>query len=100
MDNTLPIFGYHERGVYEPYYLYKEINVWGVNVLEKTIYIRMRNRVLTKPREKVYLMDIAQIIAPESTIPDLKKVIVHQVTPDDKNIIIIDVMKIIKSITD
>ena len=74
--------------------------MWGVNVLEKTIYIRMRNRVLTKPREKIYLMDIAQIIAPESTIPELKKIIVHQVTPDDKNIIIIDVMKIIKSMTD
>jgi stage V sporulation protein AA len=74
--------------------------VWGVNVLEKTIYIRMRNRVLTKPREKVYLMDIAQIIAPESTIPDLKKVILHQITPEDKNIIIIDVMKVIRSITD
>jgi stage V sporulation protein AA len=74
--------------------------VWGVNVLEKTIYIRMRNRVLTKPREKVYLKDIAQIIAPESTIPELNKVIIHQVTPEDKNIIIIDVMKVIRSITE
>ena len=44
-----------------------------MNVLEKTVYIRMRNRVLAKPEESIYLMDIAQIIAPESVIPELKK---------------------------
>jgi stage V sporulation protein AA len=69
--------------------------VWGVNVLEKTIYIRMRNRVLAKPEESVYLMDIAQIIGPETIIPELQKLKVHQISERDKNIIIIDVMKVI-----
>jgi stage V sporulation protein AA len=69
--------------------------VWGVNVLEKTIYIRMRNRVLAKPEESVYLMDIAQIIGPETVIPELQKLKVHQISERDKNIIIIDVMKVI-----
>jgi stage V sporulation protein AA len=73
--------------------------VWGVNVLEKTIYIRMRNRVLVKPEDKIYLMDIAQVIAPETVISDLKSLMVHQVTEKDKNIIIIDVMKIIRLIS-
>lgn len=73
--------------------------MWGVNVLEKTVYIRMRNRVLVKPDEKVYLLDIAQIIAPETVIPELKNLMVHQVSIRDKNIIIIDVMKVIRMIS-
>lgn len=73
--------------------------MWGVNVLEKTIYIRMRNRVLAKPEESIYLMDIAQIIAPESIISELKKMKVHQISVKDKNIVIIDVMKVIRLIS-
>jgi stage V sporulation protein AA len=73
--------------------------VWGVNVLEKTIYIRMRNRVLAKPEESIYLEDIAQIIAPETVISKLKKLKVHQISIKDKNIIIIDVMKVISLIS-
>ncbi|MEH6995200.1 stage V sporulation protein AA, partial [Neobacillus drentensis] len=67
--------------------------------MEKTVYIRMRNRVLVKPDEKVYLLDIAQIIAPETVIPELKNLMVHQVSIRDKNIIIIDVMKVIRMIS-
>jgi stage V sporulation protein AA len=73
--------------------------VWGVSVLEKTIYIRMRNRVLSKQDEKIFLMDIAQVIAPEEIVPQLKKLQIYQVTLEDKNIVIIDVMKIIRMIT-
>ncbi|MEH7252336.1 stage V sporulation protein AA [Neobacillus niacini] len=67
--------------------------------MEKTVYIRMRNRVLAKPEESIYLMDIAQIIAPESVIPELKELKVYQITERDKNIIVIDVMKIIRLIS-
>lgn len=74
--------------------------MWGVNVLEKTVYIRMRNRVLAKPEETIYLEDIAQIIAPETEIHKLKKLIVHQISIKDKNIVIIDVMKVIRLISD
>jgi stage V sporulation protein AA len=70
-----------------------------VYVLEKTIYIRMRNRVLVKPGETIYLADLAQVIAPESVIPQLKKLPIYQITEDDKNIVIIDVMKIIGKIS-
>jgi stage V sporulation protein AA len=73
--------------------------VWGVNVLEKTIYIRMRNRLLAKPEETIYLEDIAQIIAPETVISKLKKLKVHQISIKDKNIVIIDVMKVIRLIS-
>lgn len=73
--------------------------MWGVNVLEKTVYIRMRNRVLAKPEETIYLEDIAQIIAPDTVIPKLKKLKVHQISIKDKNIVIIDVMKVIRLIS-
>ncbi|NWQ39873.1 stage V sporulation protein AA [Bacillus sp. EB106-08-02-XG196] len=67
--------------------------------MEKTVYIRMRNRVMAKPEESIYLMDIAQIIAPETVIAELKKLKVHQISEKDKNIIIIDVMKVIRLIS-
>ncbi|MFS0776176.1 stage V sporulation protein AA [Neobacillus sp. 3P2-tot-E-2] len=67
--------------------------------MEKTIYIRMRNRVLAKPEESIYLEDIAQIIAPETVISKLKKLKVHQISIKDKNIVIIDVMKVISLIS-
>jgi stage V sporulation protein AA len=44
-------------------------------------------------------MDIAQVIAPEEMVPQLKKLQIYQVTVEDKNIVIIDVMKIIRMIT-
>ncbi len=73
--------------------------MWEVNVLEKTIYIRMRNRVQSKPDEKVLLKDVAQIIAPEAVLSNLKSMMVHQLTQTDRNIVIIDVMKVINMIT-
>ncbi|WHY84507.1 stage V sporulation protein AA [Neobacillus novalis] len=67
--------------------------------MEKTIYIRMRNRVQSKPDEKVLLKDVAQIIAPEAVLSNLKSMMVHQLTQTDRNIVIIDVMKVINMIT-
>ena len=34
-------------------------------MLEKTVYIRLRHRVLVQPNDKILLKDIAQIIAEE-----------------------------------
>ncbi|MGG5253731.1 stage V sporulation protein AA [Neobacillus sp. SM06] len=68
--------------------------------MEKTIYIRMRNRVQARLYEKVRLEDTAQIIAPEQILPALQNLVVHQVSKQDKNIVIIDVMKVIGMITE
>jgi stage V sporulation protein AA len=73
--------------------------VWEVNVLEKTIYIRMRNRVKASPKTQVLLKDVAQIISPESSLEALQNLVVHQISEQDQNIVIIDVMKVIKQIT-
>jgi stage V sporulation protein AA len=56
----------------------------------------MRHRVEARVHEKVRLADIAQIIAPETLLTNLKNIVVHQVTEKDKNIIVIDVMKVIR----
>jgi stage V sporulation protein AA len=72
--------------------------VWEVNVLEETIYIRMRNRVQAPPEEKVLLKDIAQVIAPDEVLSHLQALMIHQLTNADRNIVIIDVMKVIQLI--
>lgn len=59
----------------------------------------MRNRVLAQPEESIYLMDIAQIIAPETVFSELKNLKVHEISVNDKNIVIIDVMKVIRLIS-
>lgn len=67
--------------------------------MEKTIYIRMRNRVQARPKDKVYLKDAAQIIAPETYLLNLRGLVVHQLTEEDGNIVVIDAMKVIQVIT-
>lgn len=79
--------------------MYEEIHVWEVSVLENTIYIRMRNRVQAHLHDKIRLDVIAQIIAPEAILPNLQKLIIHEVTEKDKSIVVIDVMKVISQIS-
>ncbi|WP_033828502.1 stage V sporulation protein AA [Bacillus andreraoultii] len=68
--------------------------------MDTTIYIRLRHRVQVGGDKPVYLKDIASINAPDVIIHDLKKLIVHKVTKEDNNIIIIDGIQIIEVITD
>ncbi len=70
-----------------------------VNVLETTIYIRMRNRVQSPPNGIILLKDAAQIIAPETILPDLKLLQIYQLSEEDGNIVVIDIMKVIRIIT-
>lgn len=71
-----------------------------VNRMENTIYIRMRNRVKVNPGKLILLRDVAQIISRDDIHHKLEVLLVHRVSPEDNNIIIIDVMKVIRQITD
>jgi stage V sporulation protein AA len=71
----------------------------GSEILEQTIYIRMRHRVQSCPRQTIYLKDAAQIIADESKLIKLQQMIIHQLTENDGNIVVIDIMKVIQLIT-
>lgn len=78
----------------------EEINVWEVNRLENTVYLRMRHRIQVSPNEIVYLKDLAQIIADERLYHDILHLPIYKVAEKDNNIIIIDVMKVIGRITE
>lgn len=63
--------------------------------MENTVYLRMRHRVQVNPNETVRLGQIALIIARSDTKEKLEKLVIHQVTMSDRNIIVVDVMKVI-----
>ncbi|WP_147533849.1 stage V sporulation protein AA [Bacillus marasmi] len=67
--------------------------------MDQTIYIRMRNRSQVRKEDKVYLKDIALIIADDEVLEKLKTLEIYQVKNEDRNIVIIDGMKVIKRIT-
>ena len=67
-------------------------------MLEKTVYIRLRNRVLVRPREEVFLKDIAQVIAHDALHEKLNQLMIYQISDQDRNIIIIDAMQVIAEI--
>lgn len=66
--------------------------------MEKSIYVRMRHRVLVQPNATVKIGQIMQISAEEKIAQEIKKIVIHQVSIKDKNIIVIDVMKAIDQI--
>ena len=67
-------------------------------MLEKTVYIRLRNRVLVRPQEEVFLKNIAQVIAHDALHEKLDQLRVYQISDQDRNIIIIDAMQVIAEI--
>ncbi len=66
--------------------------------MEGILYIRLRHRVQVREGSMVNLGQLAQIIAPEDRVEDLRQIRIHQVTPSDKNIIVVDVMRVIREI--
>jgi stage V sporulation protein AA len=69
-----------------------------VNILKKTVYIRLRNRVLVRPREEVLLKNIAQVIAHDDLHEKIDQLMIYQISDQDRNIIIIDAMQVIAEI--
>jgi stage V sporulation protein AA len=72
--------------------------LWEVNDVEGTVYLRLRLKVQVHSGSVVTLGQLAQVIAPEQVLVDLQQIPVHTVTPDDQNIIIVDVMKVIAEV--
>ena len=66
--------------------------------MEGILYIRLRHRVQVREESLVKLSQLAQIIAPEEVVEDIKDIPIHQVTPSDKNIIVVDVMRVIREV--
>ena len=72
--------------------------LWDVNKLEKTVYIRLRHRVFIQPNDKIFLKDIAQIIAEDALHNQVGDRVLYQADAKDRNIIIVDVMHVVEEI--
>lgn len=70
-----------------------------MNRLDNTAYIRLHHRVLVQPQQKIYLSEIAQIIADPEIKKQFSKLLLHEVSESDRNIIIIDVIQVVTEIT-
>ena len=66
--------------------------------MEGILYIRLRHRVQVREESMVKLSQLAQIIAPDEVVEDIKDIPIHQVTPSDKNIIVVDIMRVIREV--
>jgi len=65
---------------------------------EQSVYIRMRHRVQVHPNQQVKIGDVAQVISTDEIETQLKDIPVHKIQESDKNIVIIDLMKVIRLI--
>ncbi|WP_139070017.1 stage V sporulation protein AA [Bacillus sp. FJAT-27225] len=70
-----------------------------VSVLDKTVYIRMRNRILVQPGQEIILADVAQVLAPDGLDHRIKNIPIYKITSRDSNFVVMDAMKIIRHIT-
>ncbi|MGD6841476.1 stage V sporulation protein AA [Bacillus infantis] len=66
--------------------------------MEKTVYVRLRNRIQVRPQASVQLKDIALIIADETLYERLGNLSIHHVSDHDRNIIVIDIVQVIQAI--
>jgi stage V sporulation protein AA len=66
--------------------------------MEKTVYVRLRNRIQVRPQASVQIKDIALIIADETLYERLGNLSIHQVSDHDRNIIVIDIVQVIQAI--
>lgn len=66
--------------------------------MENTVYLRMRQRVFVQPHCSILIKDIAQIIAPDELVEQLGSLLAHKIQKEDKNIVVIDLMQVIRKI--
>ncbi len=73
----------------------------GVKQMANTVFIKPRHRVQVKPGAVVTLGQAAQIAAPDGgLIRRLKTIPLYRIQPSDKNIVIIDMMQMIRAVLD
>jgi stage V sporulation protein AA len=65
---------------------------------EGIVYLRMRHRVQATQSQNLKIGDVAQIVALEEIRNAVGNITIHKVTKEDKKLIVIDVMKVIKAI--
>ncbi|MFK2824265.1 stage V sporulation protein AA [Bacillus sp. B190/17] len=66
--------------------------------MEASIYIRLHHRIRHPLNAQVKLREIAEVIAPESMLPDLLSTDIHQVKREEGQIVIIDAMMVVEKL--
>jgi stage V sporulation protein AA len=62
------------------------------------VYVRMRNRIHVLLNQDIKLKNVAKLIGPKEVVAKLENIHLIKVKKEDKNIIIVDLVKIIESI--
>ena len=62
------------------------------------IYLRLRQKKKVPPNKELLIGDIAQLIGEDIYCAKVEKIPIYQVTKEDKNLVVIDVMKVIAAI--
>jgi stage V sporulation protein AA len=66
----------------------------------KVVYVRMRRRAFIAPQSVVTLGDVARLIADDGFADRLKKIPLHRITDKDGNLLLIDMLQVVKAIRD
>ncbi|WP_314728244.1 stage V sporulation protein AA [Bacillus sp. Marseille-Q3570] len=64
----------------------------------EAVYLRMRHRLLASPGQTIRIKELAQLVGPDDVIQEIGHMTVHKITVEDKTIVIIDLMKVLKAI--
>lgn len=70
----------------------------GSDLVEKTLYLRLRHRIQASPNEVITIGKIAQVVGNREWAEQVKKIIVRHVNSSDKNIVVLDVMAVVNEI--
>ncbi|MCM3440869.1 stage V sporulation protein AA [Metabacillus halosaccharovorans] len=66
--------------------------------MDKTVYIRLRHRIQVHPNDVITIEKIALIVGDKELTNKLKKIVIHKVQLMDKNMVVIDIMHVLKEI--
>lgn len=66
--------------------------------MEKTVYIRLRHRIQVYPNEVITIDKIALVVGDKELTEKIRRIFIHKIQPSDKNMVVIDVMHVIKEI--
>ncbi|MCD7033294.1 stage V sporulation protein AA [Metabacillus sp. GX 13764] len=64
--------------------------------MDNTLYIRLRHRIQVYPEDELTIGKIAQLAGDRKLMEKAGGLIIHKITPSDKNMVVVDVMKAIK----
>ncbi|WP_372629168.1 stage V sporulation protein AA [Cohnella sp.] len=62
------------------------------------VYVRMRRRAVVRPGAVVYLGDVARLVTETALQKRLEKLPLHEVTAADGNLVLIDMLQVVKAI--